>query len=123
MDITSGSDYRGTPERWINVPMEPIPHVLDFELAIQHRMRELHKTDEASLTLQGRDANILPKLAPVDLHHDPTGGICTARAIQPRGSSTGKVVKLWFFWPHTNTTYLPQYYSQRDKAVFQHLRD
>ncbi|KAK0769891.1 hypothetical protein LTR59_016776, partial [Friedmanniomyces endolithicus] len=123
MDVTACSDYRETPERWLNVSMGPIMTDPDFELANQRRICDTYNTDEASVTLHGCDANILPKLAPVDLHHDFTGGICTARAIQPRGSPPGRVVKLWFFWPHSNTTYLPNHYSHRDKAFFQHLRD
>ncbi|KAK1089264.1 hypothetical protein LTR33_000143 [Friedmanniomyces endolithicus] len=123
MDVTAGSDYRETPERWLNVSMGSIINGPDFELANQRRICDTYNTDEASVTLHGCDANILPKLAPVNLHHDFTGGICTARAIQPRGSPPGRVVKLWFFWPHSNTTYLPNHYTHRDKAFFRHLRD
>jgi len=106
MDITAGSHYRETPERWLNVSMGPVINDPDFELANQRRICDTYNTDEASVTLHGCDATILPKLAPVDLHYDFTGGICTARAIQPRGSPPGKVVKLWFFWPHSNTTHI-----------------
>ncbi len=123
MDVTAGSDYRETPERWLNVSMGPIMSGPDFELANQRRICDTYNTDEASVTLHGCDANILPKLAPVDLHHDFTGGICTASAIHPVGSAPGKVVKLWFFWPHSNTTYLLNHNFHRDRAFFQHLRD
>ncbi|KAK3614802.1 hypothetical protein LTR56_026985 [Elasticomyces elasticus] len=123
MDITAGSDFRDTPVKWLNVLMKPILQGSDFQLGIQHRICELYNTDEATITLYDCDANILPKLAPVDLHHDLTGGICTARAIQPRGFPPGTAVKLWFFWPHSNTIVLPRYYSQRDTGVFQDLRD
>ncbi|KAK0362102.1 hypothetical protein LTR94_020787, partial [Friedmanniomyces endolithicus] len=90
MDVTAGSDYRETPERWLNVSMGSIINGPDFELANQRRICDTYNTDEASVTLHGCDANILPKLAPVNLHHDFTGGICTARAIQPRGSPPGR---------------------------------
>ncbi|KAK3612919.1 hypothetical protein LTR56_028171, partial [Elasticomyces elasticus] len=123
MDITAGSDFHETPDRLLNVSMEPILRGLDFQSGIHGRICELYSTDEASMTFRDCNANILSKLAPVDLHHDPTGGICTARAIQLRGTSPGKAVKLWFFWPHSNTTVLPRYYSERDMAVFQDLRD
>ncbi|KAK3069980.1 hypothetical protein LTR53_011249 [Teratosphaeriaceae sp. CCFEE 6253] len=112
MDITAGSDYRETPRRWLNVSMDPILDDPDFELANRRYICEIYNTDQEFVTLHSCEANILPKFAPVDLHHDTTGGICTARAIQPRVSPPGKVVKLWFFWPHSNTTYLPEYYRE-----------
>ncbi|KAK3614704.1 hypothetical protein LTR56_027076 [Elasticomyces elasticus] len=123
MDITAGSDFRDTPVKWLNVSMQPILHGSDFQLGIRRRICEPYNTHEASITLYGCDVNILPKLAPVDLHYDLTGGICTSRAIQPRGTPPGKAVKLWFFCPHSNTIFLPRYYSQRDLGVFQDLRD
>ncbi len=67
-----------TPERWLNVSMGPIMNGPDFELAHRRHICNTYNIDEASVTLHGCDANILPKLAPVDLHHDFTGGICTA---------------------------------------------
>ncbi|KAK1813215.1 hypothetical protein LTR12_012404 [Friedmanniomyces endolithicus] len=38
MDVTAGSDYRETPERWLNVAMGPIINGPDFELANQRRI-------------------------------------------------------------------------------------
>ncbi|KAK0928261.1 hypothetical protein LTR48_004208 [Friedmanniomyces endolithicus] len=59
MDVTAGSDYRATRERWLNVSMGPIMNGPDFKLANRRHICNTYNTDEASVTLHGCDVSYL----------------------------------------------------------------
>ena len=122
MDITAGSEYRDTPIGWLNVSMEALVNRRELQSASMQHIREIYHGNDSDVRFQDCEANILPKCAPVNLHHDNTSGISIARAIQPRTSPHGKAVKLWLFWPFENVVYLPDHYSNPDGAVFGRMR-
>ena len=122
MDITAGSEYRDTPIGWHNVSMEGLVNRRELQSASRRHIRDIYHGNNSHVRFQDCEANILPKCAPVNLHHDNTSGMGIARAIQPRSSPPGKAVKLWLFWPFKNVDYLPGYYSDPDDAVFGRMR-
>ncbi|KAK6375654.1 hypothetical protein LTR81_027898, partial [Elasticomyces elasticus] len=126
MHLLADVTYAGGP-LLINVPL-PRMGMEDamYRTVAVPIISRLHDEAASKIHLHTCEANIIPRLGPVPVHHDGSHGISTLRSVEPRPEyHANRPIKLWFFWPSSkpNMEALRAYYNDRDTAVYDRLED
>ncbi|KAI7203836.1 hypothetical protein KC316_g2162 [Hortaea werneckii] len=116
-DFSTGAEYSDCPMTLFNLPMDDVfgkSNSTGYQSSCQSHISNLF--ENAGLArFEPLMANLMPRGAIAELHHDSSPGISTACAIDDKEQIPKNTpVKLWLICPHRQTTVLATYQAHRD---------
>ncbi|KAI7460636.1 hypothetical protein KC357_g8927 [Hortaea werneckii] len=113
--FSTGAEYRDCPMQLFNLPMDDVfgkSNSTEYQASCQSHITKLFES-AGSASFEPLMANLMPRGAIAEIHHDSSPGISTACALRNDGENV-EPVKLWLIYPHHQISPLGTYQARRD---------
>ncbi|KAI6805960.1 hypothetical protein KC342_g19016, partial [Hortaea werneckii] len=115
--FSTGAEYKHCPMKLFNLPMEKVfgkGNSRGYRARCQTHIAGIFE-NAGSVRLEPLLANLMPRGAIAELHHDSSPGISTACALGIQDETAERPpVKLWLIYPHHQISALGTYQARRD---------